>query len=76
MKALIIALVLTVLASSAASAFTETFELNIFRPAIPQKSIGGYGRVLPGEEPRAVRRAPKPPTATERSLFQRLFRPE
>jgi hypothetical protein len=75
MKACLIALALTVLASPTASGFTETFEVNIFQPAIRQKSIAG-SRALPEEEPRTAPRPVKPPTPQERSLFQRLFRPE
>jgi hypothetical protein len=75
MKASVMALLLMLLASSAASAFTESFDVNIFQPAFRQKSIAG-GRGVPAEEPRNAPRPVKPPTPQERSLFQRLFRPE
>jgi hypothetical protein len=75
MKASLLALLLTFLAGSGASGFTETFEVNIFQPAFRQKSIAG-SRGVPAEERRNAPRPVKPPTPQERSLFQRLFRPE
>jgi hypothetical protein len=77
MKTILIALVMLVLAGSAANAFSEYFDLSGQR-VIRQKSISAYN-ALPTDDVRDARRnrppaAIKPYTAREKSLFQRLLR--